>query len=559
LRACRDFRAALPALLDGELALERTLELEEHARGCAVCGAQLARERALDRALLALPAAPLERLDLERNVRAVLARLDQPAPRVLPLRRLRLWPWAAAAALALFLGWRSARPARPAEPAPTAKSAESVLEPARLESARTAVGAALRESEPRFDPARDDARSFAQAVDARTLELARAGWPLAELVRKAAGDADPLLAARALRWLGARGASASGMRAALARGELAPSAVAALVDLGPEGVDELRRAPESPALRALVLEQLPRAPQGLLGPWIEDALARPRGAAAERERLLEALAASGGEGVPALLRLAGRGALEIDEALALLSRIPNADEALGRVLGEGRLAGLDERLLLLAVAEVGTSGGWDWIEREAREGRHESDALLALARGTPEALAVLLRLRAASGANPGELGRTLESVLRERPDSAAAIARAGSRTELAQLAELVSAAPDPALVPAMVELAGCESLPATDRRWLLLLAAEQGRAQDLADVLALFPRLRERTLQAACLIALHALGGAQPVDAALEHRSSAVRRRVQALLDDPASANRNATTLARLARAIESSLPAPQT
>src|SRR6185295_9814510 len=121
-------------------------------------------------------------------------------------------------------------------------------------------------------------------------------------------------------------------------------------------------------------------------------------------------------------------------------RIPNADEALGRVLGEGRLAGLDERLLLLAVAEVGTSGGWDWIEREAREGRHESDALLALARGTPEALAVLLRLRAASGANPGELGRTLESVLRERPDSAAAIARAGSRTELAQLAELVSAA-----------------------------------------------------------------------------------------------------------------------
>jgi len=263
--------------------------------------------------------------------------------------------------------------------------------------------------------------------------------------------------------------------------------------------------------------------------------------------------------VPALLRLASRGALELDEALALLGRIPDADEALGRVLGDGRAAGLDERLLLLAVAEVGARGGWEWVERQAREGRHETDALLALTRGTPEALAVLLRLRAASGANPEELARTLEIVLRERPDSAAAIARAGSRTELAQLAELVGATPEPALVPAMVELAGCEALPASDRRWLLLLSAEQGRAQDLPEVLALFPRLRERTLQAACLIALHSLGGAGPVDAALERRPAAVRRRVQALLDDPASTNRNATTLARLARAIESSLPAPQT
>ena len=74
----------------------------------------------------------------------------------------------------------------------------------------------------------------------------------------------------------------------------------------------------------------------------------------------------------------------------------------------------------------------------------------------------------------------------------------------------------------------------------------------------MFPRLRERTLQAACLIALHALGGERAVEQALERHSPAVRRRVCALLDDPASANRNATTTARLARAIESSLPAPQ-
>jgi len=558
MKVCREFRSALPALLDGELSLERTLELEEHARGCTACGAQLGRERELQRALLALPGAPLERLDLERNVQAVLARLDERAPRALPLWRMRLLPWAAAAGLALFLGLRMARHA---DPEPTRETAlePAGLDPARLEAAHEAVAVALRESEPRFDPARDDARAFAQAVDARTLELVLAGWPLAELVRTAAGAGDARLASRALRWLGARGESAGGMRAALARSELAPSAVAALVDLGAEGIDELRRVPESPALRALVLQQLPRAPQGLLGPWIEDALARQRNGDAQREELLAALESAGSEGVPALLRLASRGALDVDEALARLARIPGADEALGRLLGDGRPTALDERLLLLAVAEVGTSRGWEWIEREAREGRHETDALLALQRGTPEALAVLLRLRAASGANSAELARALEIVLRERPDSAAVIARSGSRTELAQLAELVGGAPEPALVPAMVELAGSEALPATDRRWLLILAAEQGRVEDLPEILALFPRLRERTLQAACLIALHTLGGAQPVDAALERRSAAVRRRVQALLDDPAGTNRNATTLAKLARAIESSLPAPQT
>jgi hypothetical protein len=149
-------------------------------------------------------------------------------------------------------------------------------------------------------------------------------------------------------------------------------------------------------------------------------------------------------------------------------------------------------------------------------------------------------------------------VLREHPDSAAALVPRGTRAEIAGLFEIASGAPEAALVPALVELAGHESLPEPDRRWALVLVAEQGRPEHLARLAALYPRLRERTLQAACLIALHTLGGADALDAALERRSALVRRRVRALLDDPANANRNATTLARLVRAIENTLPEPQ-
>jgi hypothetical protein len=386
----------------------------------------------------------------------------------------------------------------------------------------------------------------------------RAGWPLAALVRNAAADDDPALAGRALRWLGVRGESASRLRAALGREELAASALAALLDLGAPGVDELRRAPQGAALRARVLQQLARGPRPELAPWLEDELARGRAGAEERAALLEALSSCGSEAVPALLRLASRGVLDLDLVLERLGRIEGADEALAGVLSSPRADALDGRVLLLAVAEVGTPRGWEWVEREAREGRHESDALLALSRGTPEALAALLRLRAASGASPSAVQRTLERVLRERPDSAAALARSAARTELAGLCEIVCATPEPALVPALVGLAGNELLPEPDRRWALLLAAEQGRAEDLPLLGALFPLLRERTLQAACLIALHALGGKASVEQALELRPPAVRRRVGALFDDPASTNRNATTLARLLRAIESSLPAPQ-
>ncbi|MBK7643527.1 MAG: zf-HC2 domain-containing protein [Planctomycetes bacterium] len=568
---CQALRRSLSALLEDELPIERTLELEEHARVCEACGREWRRARALQQALLALPAPRIERLDLEHEVAAVLARLDEVRAPARGTPLLRLLPWAAAAGLAALVGLRFLRdeaplspppvalepePAPGVPPEPTAPHEDPELDRARLDSARAQVARALLSCAPEFDSVLDEASAFTVEVDARMAPLAREGWPIAGLVQAAAGGADSQLAARALRWLGVHGESATRVRAALARTELAPAAVAALVDLGAPGVAELRRAPESPALRAMVLRQLTRTPHDALVPWIEDSLARGRGDVTERAALLDALADAGA--VPVLLRLASRGTLGLDEALARVGRIPLAEVALGALIGSGRLEGIDEHVLLLAVAQAGTSGGWEWIERQAREGRFEADALLALSRGTPEALAALLRLRAGSGANAELLQRTLENVLRTAPDSAAALAPSASRAELVQLCALVCANPAPELVPALLVLAGSESLPEPDRRWTLLLAAEQGRTEDLPRLAALFARLRERTLQAAALIALHTLGGEPAVADALARRPLAVRNRVRALLDDPASANRNVSTLARLARAIENSLPAPQ-
>ncbi len=587
MRACREFRAALGALVECDLALERRLELERHARACADCAARLARERALQEALIGLSAPPLESLDVQRNVRVVLERLER-GPRTLPRARPRRWwiPLAAAAALCLA-SWLAARlvreapmpappvaqgprepalpraepvvPAHVSEPAaPEApQTAAAELERERLERARANVRSALLESAPDFDPSLGEGRAYAAAVDESIAALAREGWPVATLVESLAAGEDDALATRALRWLGAHGSSSVRLRAALARGERAPSAVSALLDLGASGVEELRRAPDSPALRALVLERLERANVPAAASWLEDALVRPRLSAEERRGLLDALCACGAQGVPGLVRLASRGTLEAEELLARLAGIEGADGALGRVLVEGRTSGLDEELLLRAVAAIGVREGWEWVEREARDGLHAESALAALARGTPEALAVLLHLRASGSTDADDLQRTLELVLREHPGSAAELAQRGTRTELAELVELLLGAPSPALVPTALELATSELLPESDRRWMLLVVCEQGRPGDVRRLLELFPRLRERTLQAAGLLALHALGGEEALEPLLAKRPASVRRRILAALGDPADRGRNLTTLARLARAIEGSLPTP--
>ncbi|HUI18862.1 MAG TPA: anti-sigma factor [Alphaproteobacteria bacterium] len=82
---CGEARALIDPYLDGEFALERTLELERHLEGCADCAALLASRRALSAALrgkLAYHAAPLS---LHGRVRAAIAAAE-------PSRRARALP-----------------------------------------------------------------------------------------------------------------------------------------------------------------------------------------------------------------------------------------------------------------------------------------------------------------------------------------------------------------------------------------------------------------------------------------------------------------------------------
>ena len=74
--SCRQTRRALPRLFAGDLDLGARLALEQHAQGCPRCGRELAREEELVQALRATSEPPTERLDVERNLAAIHARLD---------------------------------------------------------------------------------------------------------------------------------------------------------------------------------------------------------------------------------------------------------------------------------------------------------------------------------------------------------------------------------------------------------------------------------------------------------------------------------------------------
>ena len=101
---CEQAQPLLSAYVDRELDITKSLETEDHLRGCTRCSAALQQHDALRSALNAASLAFVPPKGLERRVRKALRREAQPKV----LFTLALWRWAAvpmAATLAAALTW----------------------------------------------------------------------------------------------------------------------------------------------------------------------------------------------------------------------------------------------------------------------------------------------------------------------------------------------------------------------------------------------------------------------------------------------------------------------
>jgi len=249
------------------------------------------------------------------------------------------------------------------------------------------------------------------------------------------------------------------------------------------------------------------------------------------------------------------------EAIDALARTEGAADAVADLVLERR-RGIDDGLALDAVAALQPPRALPLLERRCLEVRElRPRALDAIAcYGGPRGLQVLVRL-AASGRIPRpEIEPPILATLAVDRDAGRAIVeegtRAGKRVEVAVLQEILALSPGASGAPALVALGGCELLPASDRRWSVLLAGENGLPSDAAEVAALFERVRpsEREVRAACLIAIRSLAGLDGLERFLESLPPRVAERVLALLAAREAKERPVTTVSRLARELEDAL-----
>jgi hypothetical protein len=515
MKSCRDVRSELFASFEHALEIEETLAIEEHLRDCAACAEEARRARLVHEAFARLPAAPVGRVDVERNVGAVRAAIDRrPAE-----RPVRPWPWIAAAAAVVVLAlaarlWfssgdvtqptgtnaeapRVVEEAGAAAPesravvqeAPLAHSTGvpvvadlAPLEPldtARLEEARAGVREAIVATLPAL--AANDVAGFVAGVDHATVELARGGWPVARIVERFTEDADPRVADGALRWLGRRGDALAVRRleSALLEPERRDAASAALVDA-------LAKR-DSAALVATLARSVKARPRGLDAHFALDLVTRERLAAA----------------LPWLEESARERALRGDEALAQAS--------------VAAIASFDDVAALRALLRL--------RETNRMPSHVVEPALLAFLERTPRTAFDLAREPAA-------------------PHGA---------DELRALNDALLEAPRVAFVPAWTALAAAKELSRGDRRFVILLAGEHGSIEHVPALVELLRRFdrRERDLKAAVLIALHRIGGDATLEEVLAGTPKEPRARILELFHVPASKFTPETDLLELARRLE--------
>jgi hypothetical protein len=372
----------------------------------------------------------------------------------------------------------------------------------KLEEARDNVRAALIAAAPALES--QGIASFLARFDADTVDLAREKWPLVRLVEPLVADQDARTSVAAMRWLGRRGDALSARRIAAALDDPArkSEAAAALVDSGPSGRDMLVGTMRDEELRAFVLDELTaRDPQ---------------------------------EAVYVLVKSTRTGSQP-----------------------------LDVRIALEWVVQRGLTPATPWVEDLVRERGDDATADLAVralvSLGSPEALLALLRLREGP-ARQEAIDAAIARLLASFEDSAATLAREliASRRgrELRALHDALLAVPSPSIVPALIVLASSSQLSLADRRFVILLAAEQANSEHVAALIDLFRRLdrRDRSLKAAALVAIHALGGRAATADAMSDLPRGTRERALSVLDGVGASLRPETTLLQLSRELEPKL-----
>lgn len=616
MKGCRRARRRLLARFDEGLAFEAELALERHLDRCARCRALERSAKLLEEGIALLPEPPSERVDVERAVAGVRARIGSGAVERKGAKRAAAI--AAAVAFALLAGWLVRRLERGDRRASEATGAPEVAEPnapdssrsgdrgggtasspdlsqrveapapldealeapteqdladasgplppearvdrARLERARQEVRVLLLEAVAGLDPAAERAsvEGFAARFERITRHVVALGWPRERLVIACAEGDDPHAARAALRYLGVRGgtAASNAVATAIARGDRKRSAAHALFDLG--SVEELGNALADPELEPLALREL----VALGGERAARAIERAFGDGAGDAELLDALARIGAPAVEPLLRLARANRIDAERLQATLERTEGASEELARLLA---LEAPGERALELAelAAAIDPLSALPAIEALCVERATREDAMLCLGsiRGE-EAVRALMRLRESGRVPAAYFEPALVRSLERNASIVAAMAEdAVDADDVARQEELLDflvSSEGSGAAPALIALARSTTLAAELRRSAASAAGELGTPADVPALRELYDALgpADRRIAAAALSALHALGGEEAANGALEDATPRERQELLSLLRRRRAKGRATVSTFQLARALEPVLEA---
>jgi hypothetical protein len=587
---------------DGALGLDDGFRLEEHVHHCADCRAEFELQTALTDGLAGQGEPPIERLDVERSLAAIHGELDAPvAPG--PARWSRGGPWKVAAALLLAAGGglllleENGQDPEPGPPVDDAVALEdgSALEeldppahgsvavhpllPAEgtltnLDVDRHAlvhdrVRQALLAAANRYPVDASEVNALVEYFEQGVEDLIRQDWPLSRLVAGLVDDPDVLVAEAACRYTGRRATRLGVARLEDAlEGPVKVAATLALADAGRLGELGLARALWDPDLTSRVRAAIRELPVEARLEWAEHALAyAPADPAAGRiaagrigaEAWIDLTVAAGDGGLRLLFDQLGDPRLPSSGVLEGLARGDLAHDELGTDLLlerlQGRVADSDVPVLLDAVEFLHPLEALAFVRAQAWSGRHRVRAakILGVFPGVGP-LYALLELDEGRRVGVEDLAQAWRAALTLEPTRVLTLAveqaAVGDRAACRRLLENLALAQHPAAVPALVELVARGALAGQDRERAALLAAELGSAEHAPLLLQAFYSFtsRDRDVAAACLLALHRLGGEGYVTRALDDVSDRRRERVSALLSQE---SRTTTLLIRLARELE--------